>query len=312
MSELMQGSLRMSAAMVLSGTIGWFVVASGQPVVDVVFWRCVLGAPVLLTVCLAFGLLRGYLTWRLLGLALLGGVALVLNWLLLFAAYSHASIAIATAVYNTQPFMLVALSALLFGERLTRDKFGWLLLAFGGVLAIVQAKPSASYLGDHYLLGFALALGAAFCYALVVLTTKAMRGVPPHLIALIQVGVGMLMLAPFANLAELPGDLYTWSLLGTLGVVHTGVVFILIRSDPAAAYAHHRRPLVHLSGHGDPRRPYRLRPSPAACATGRNRRGTAGSGRHDPGLDAGSTPQGRVDRLTVTANRAATAPRWQR
>ena len=46
---------------------------------------------------------------------------------------------------------------------------GWLLLAFGGVLAIVQAKPSASYLGDHYLLGFALALGAAFCYALVVL-----------------------------------------------------------------------------------------------------------------------------------------------
>ncbi len=44
MSELMQGSLRMSAAMVLSGTIGWFVVASGQPVVDVVFWRCVLGA----------------------------------------------------------------------------------------------------------------------------------------------------------------------------------------------------------------------------------------------------------------------------
>lgn len=228
MSELMQGSLRMSAAMVLSGTIGWFVVASGQPVVDVVFWRCVLGAPVLLTVCLAFGLLRGYLTWRLLGLALLGGVALVLNWLLLFAAYSHASIAIATAVYNTQPFMLVALSALLFGERLTRDKFGWLLLAFGGVLAIVQAKPSASYLGDHYLLGFALALGAAFCYALVVLTTKAMRGVPPHLIALIQVGVGMLMLAPFANLAELPGDLYTWSLLGTLGVVHTGVVFILM------------------------------------------------------------------------------------
>ncbi|MGO4264144.1 EamA family transporter, partial [Lysobacter sp. TAB13] len=101
--------------MTISGTIGWFVVRSGQPVMDVVFWRCVFGAATLLIVCGALGLLRrGALTGRQLALAAIGGVAVVLNWLLLFSAYSRASISVATVVYNTQPFMLVGLGALLF------------------------------------------------------------------------------------------------------------------------------------------------------------------------------------------------------
>jgi drug/metabolite transporter (DMT)-like permease len=40
-------------------------------------------------------------------LAILGGIALVVNWLLLFAAYERISIGLSTVVYNTQPFMLV-------------------------------------------------------------------------------------------------------------------------------------------------------------------------------------------------------------
>jgi hypothetical protein len=35
-----RGSFEMTAAMLISGTIGWFVLVSGQPVLDVVFWRC--------------------------------------------------------------------------------------------------------------------------------------------------------------------------------------------------------------------------------------------------------------------------------
>ena len=34
------GTMEMSAAMLISGTIGWFVVVSGQTVFNVVFWRC--------------------------------------------------------------------------------------------------------------------------------------------------------------------------------------------------------------------------------------------------------------------------------
>ena len=223
-----RGSVEMTAAMMISGTIGWFVLYSGQPAMDVVFWRCAIGAPVLLAVCAALGLLRGQLTPRLLGFAALGGVAIVLNWLLLFAAYPRASISIATAVYNTQPFILVGLGALFLGERLTATKLAWLGLAFAGMLLIVQAKPGAGYVGSDYLGGILLALGAAFFYALAALVAKKLKGTPPHLIALIQVCVGILMLAPFANLAQLPTSAASWGALVTLGVVHTGLMYILL------------------------------------------------------------------------------------
>jgi len=229
MTNKMRGTAEMTAAMAISGTISWFVVVSRQPVMDVVLWRCVFGAVTLLIVCAAMGLLRrDVLSRRQFALAAIGGVAIVLNWLLLFAAYSRASISIATAVYNTQPFMLVVLGALFFAERLTATKITWLGIAFAGMLLIVQAKPDAGSLGTNYFAGILMALGAAFFYALAAIITKKLKGVPPHLIALIQVSVGMVMLVPFAHLASLPTGAGTWATLGAIGVVHTGLVYILL------------------------------------------------------------------------------------
>jgi drug/metabolite transporter (DMT)-like permease len=227
MNERMSGTLQMTAAMTISGTIGWFVVVSGQPVIDVVFWRCAIGAVVLLLVCAAKNLLRrDALTQRQALLAALGGVAIVGNWLLLFAAYPRASISIATTVYNTQPFMLVALGAVFFAERLTAAKLGWLVLAFAGMLLITQTTSAAD--GTNYLGGIALALGAAFLYAIAAIVAKQLKGVKPHLIALIQVSVGSVLLAPLVHWNTLPAHTATWSLLATLGVVHTGFMYILL------------------------------------------------------------------------------------
>ncbi|WP_342359910.1 DMT family transporter [Terrarubrum flagellatum] len=241
MNDRLRGTVEMTAAMTISGTIGWFVVMSGQSVQDVVFWRCVFGASTLLVICAALGLLRGALSLRFLALAALGGAAIVTNWLLLFAAYPRASISIATAVYNTQPFMLVGLGALFFGERLTAAKFAWLSLAFAGVLLIVQSKPGGLSVGSDYLAGIALALGAAFFYAVAAIVAKKLSGKSPHLIALIQVCVGVLMLAPFANLSTLPHGVAAWSALVTVGVLHTGLMYILL-------YSAIQRLPTHLTG----------------------------------------------------------------
>jgi drug/metabolite transporter (DMT)-like permease len=228
MSEKARGTVEMTAAMMISGTIGWFVVRSGQPVMDVVFWRCAFGAATLLIVCAVLGLLRDRLSVRVLSLAALGGAAIVVNWLLLFSAYSRASISIATAVYNTQPFMLVGFGALLFSERLTVTKLTWLAIAFAGVLLIVQANPGADTIDINYLAGIAMAFGAAFFWAVAAIVTKKLSGTPPHLIALIQVCVGIVMLAPFANLSHLPVDPAAWGMFAILGVVHTGLVYVLM------------------------------------------------------------------------------------
>lgn len=236
-----RGIAEMTLAMTISGTIGWFVMMSGRSVLDVVFWRCVFGAAALFALCAALGLFRQRMTWRQFGLAVLGGLAIVVNWLLLFGAYSHASISIATAVYNTQPFMLLAFGAVLFAERITAAKLGWLCLAFGGLLFIIAEKPTADYVGDNYSLGIAMALSAAFGWAVAVVTTKKLTGVPPQLIALIHVCTGSILLLPFAELGQLPAGAFTWSLLVTLGLVHTGLMYALM-------YAAVQRLPTHLQG----------------------------------------------------------------
>ncbi len=228
-NTLRRGSIEMTAAMLISGTIGWFVLMSGQPVLDVVFWRCVFGAVTLLLICAAFGLLRpGIVTRATFLLAVLSGAAIVGNWVLLFASYSRASIAIGTAVYNVQPFMLVGLAALFLGEKITLQRLFWLGISFIGMLAIVSAHGQQGEGGDDYLIGIALALGAALLYAMAAMIIKRLTGTPPHLIALIQVCTGVLLLAPFAHFSELPQAPGAWASLLALGIVHTGLMYVLL------------------------------------------------------------------------------------
>lgn len=228
MNDTVRGTVEMSAAMAILGTIGWFVIMSGQPIMDVVFWRCAFGAVTLLVICGSLGLLRNRLPPRILALAALGGAAIVINWVLLFSAFSRASISIATAVYNTQPFMLVGFGALFFAERLTLTKLTWLAIAFAGMALIVQAAPDAGEVGTDYVAGILMALAAAFFWAVAAIVAKKLKGTPPHLIALIQVCVGVVMLAPLADLSHLPADPWSWAMLATLGVVHTGLMYILM------------------------------------------------------------------------------------
>lgn len=296
MDSTVRGTVEMTAAMVILGTIGWFVVMSDEPIMDVVFWRCAFGAITLLIICAALGLLRGRLSLRIVAIAALGGTAIVINWLLLFSSFSRASISIATAVYNTQPFMLVGFGALFFSERLTMTKLAWLGIAFTGMLLIVQASPNVGpdaghntgigNVGTDYFIGIAMALGAAFFWAVAAIVTKKLKDTPPHLIALIQVCVGVVMLAPFANLSHLPADAWSWSMLATLGVVHTGLMYILMYGAIQKLPTHLQGiAVLHLPCGRDPGRCLGLRPPAAPGADRRRRRHSGRRRRHESRLD---------------------------
>lgn len=229
--EITRGTLEMSLAMLISGTIGWFVLVSEQPVFNVVFWRCLFGALALLLICAALGLLKSrVISRKAIAIAMLGGVAIVLNWICLFAAYSLTSISIATIVYNTQPFMLVMLGAMVLGERITMTKLAWLGVSFFGMLFVVLAPSGMATDHAGFLFGIALSLGAAFLYAIASMVTKHLKGTPPHLIALIQVTTGMIMLAPLADFSALPETNGQWLSLVTLGIAHTGFMYCLLYS----------------------------------------------------------------------------------
>lgn len=227
MRELQQGVWQMSLAMVISGSIGAFVLLSGLPVSDVVFWRCLIGAAALFLFIRISRQPFSPLTKVTLGLAILGGIALVVNWLLLFAAYERISIGLSTVVYNTQPFMLVMMG-MLMGERVSAVKWGWLFLAFGGVIILLSGELTGGH-STAWLIGVALALGAAFFYALTAIITRRLKTIAPQHIAFIQVLTGVVMLLPLAQFPTLSSP-YPWGILLTLGIVHTGIMYQLLYS----------------------------------------------------------------------------------
>ncbi|MFP2423454.1 DMT family transporter [Pseudescherichia vulneris] len=221
------GVWQMCLAMVISGSIGVFVLLSGLPVIDVVFWRCTigalaLGAFILLSRQPFIRLSRS--TWM---LAVAGGITLVINWLLLFAAYGKISIGMSTVVYNTQPFMLV-LMGIVTGERVSRVKWAWLLLAFSGVVVLLSSELSGWHHSD-LLAGITLALSAAFFYALTAIIARKLHPLPPQHIAFIQVLTGVVMLLPLAHFSPISAT-FPWGILLTLGIVHTGVMYQLLYS----------------------------------------------------------------------------------
>ncbi|WP_107316641.1 DMT family transporter [Achromobacter xylosoxidans] len=223
------GLVQMAAAMTLSGTLGVFVLESGQSAWNVVFFRCVFGALSLFLYCWARGLLKpGLFTARTLALALAAGAALVLNWVLLFSAYRLASISLATAVYNVQPFFLIGLGALFLGERPTRGKLAWSVIAFAGLLLVLKLTDHSG--GGAYLSGLLLGLGAAALYGITAVIVKRLKGIPPQVLALVQVTLGAVMLLPMADFQALPAAPLQWGYLVALGLVHTCLMYILMYS----------------------------------------------------------------------------------
>ncbi|MFC8274800.1 DMT family transporter [Streptomyces sp. NPDC057271] len=220
-----RGTLELTLAMVLSGTLGIFVVESGAAPFEVVFFRCLFGAVALGAYSLARGYFTGHgFTPRKLGLAALGGVFIVFNWVFLFEAYEATSISFATVVYHTQPFFLVVLGAVLLRERITAARLGWLGVAFVGLVLVSGIRP-----GDTASLkGLGLALAAAVLYALSTIVTKRITGVRPHLVALVQVLVGLPLLLPFVDTGDMEGIGAGWGWLVGLGLVHTGLMYVLM------------------------------------------------------------------------------------
>ena len=225
MGDMQKGVWQMSLAMLISGSIGAFVLLSGLPVTEVVFWRCLIGAVALFLFIRFSKRPFSPLTRVTLGLAILGGVALVLNWLLLFAAFARISIGLSTVVYNTQPFMLV-LMGMLLGERVSLAKWGWLVLAFGGVVILLSSELTGGH-DAGWPAGIGLALGAAFFYALTAIITRKLKSLAPQHIAFIQVLTGVVMLLPLAHMPALSAD-FPWGILLTLGIVHTGIMYQLL------------------------------------------------------------------------------------
>lgn len=223
------GVLEMVVAMVLSGFIGLFVFESGQDPYIVVFFRCVLGSFLLGTYCWWRGLLtREILLSKQMLFVLLGGVALVANWVFLFSSFHYASISISTVTYHIQPFFLLVLNAIFFKQRIKFGKAIWLLLAFAGLLLIIELDfEQISFSNDEFL-GMLMALAAGFLYAVATLVVKRVKNLKSELVAFVQISLGVVFLWPLVEFGNLSISHYQWLNILALGFLNTFVMYIIM------------------------------------------------------------------------------------
>ncbi len=220
----------LALAMVIIGTVGAFATEAGLDPITTVFWRCAFGATFLGLWCLW----RGYLPDRSLSskrlaIAGLGGVCMVLSWTAFFAGFSLTSIAIMTIVYHIQPFFVVLISVLFLKERITLDQILWMASAFGGVMLASGFVLSSTPVSQTWAIGIGLTLGAALLYAVATILAKGLGEQRPEITTLCQTVVGIVLLAPFADLVR-PVSLTSWGWLAGIGILQTGVAYVLMYS----------------------------------------------------------------------------------
>lgn len=232
------GSFELILAMMLSGTIGYFVINSAQDFWNVVFFRCAIAAVVLGIYAYFSGVIRrGFFQPSVLIMIILGGITLVGNWVFLFASFNFIPFSIATVAYHMQPLFLVLAGTLIAKEKLSIGLVFWLLMAFVGLFLMTELNwndmrqlwvEESTETSSVAFWGLLLALGAAILYTVTTMITKQVSKVPSTFVALVQVMVGIVMLLPFADFNNLPTQTSQWLDLLILGAVLTGFMYIIM------------------------------------------------------------------------------------
>ena len=228
MNETRTARLQMIAAMLIFGTIGIlrrFLPVSSALLAAV---RGLLGAGCLLAGAAVRHRLPAAAVLRRHGLLLaLSGALIGFNWILLFEAYKHTTVAVATLCYYMAPILVLLAAPLLLHEKLTAKKTVCIVLALLGMVPV--AGVTGGEVPDPA--GVALGLGAAVLYAAVILLNKRLTDVPPTDRTAVQLAAAGLAVLPYALLTE-DFAAVAWSprvllLLAVAGLVHTALAYRL-------------------------------------------------------------------------------------
>jgi drug/metabolite transporter (DMT)-like permease len=190
------------------------LLADKQSVGQIVAARYVLALPVLIATIRPADWRRLFRT-AVPKLQIVRGLVPVVISVSMVLAVRHLPLAEATVVLFTGPFLVVALSAPLLGERVRPAS--WIGVGVGFAAVLIVARPGFNGLSGYVL----LPLIAAVFYALFQLATRGLgrAGEAPHTTLAWTLATGALLAVPLAAFTWAPVDLRAVLLLVALGLV---------------------------------------------------------------------------------------------
>ena len=195
-----------------------FIRLADAPAVAVAFWRCALGAALLLGP--SFVRRERFPKGRDLYVGVASGVALGAHFGFWNSTLDYTSVAASVVLVSTQPVFVAILASLLFGERTSPVSFAGILAALAGT-AVIAGDDSV---GSAAPLGNALALAGAVTVAVYVLIGRSSRtgGIRVLPYSVVVYSAAALSLLPVALILDVklwgyPGETWFWLWAITLG-----------------------------------------------------------------------------------------------
>lgn len=233
MKKAMNPRLMLIASMTIFGTLGIFVrnisVSSGE----LALYRAVLAALLIAAFLLVtkqqipFSNIKKEVP-----LLLASGVAMGINWILLFEAYKYTTVSVATLSYYFAPVIVTVVCPVLFKEKLTVKQIVCFVMSTLGLILITGIGDIG---GGSDIVGIMFGLGAAVFYATVVLLNKFIKNVEGIHRTFLQFLSAIVILVPYVlatsgvTLGTLNG--IGWVNLLIVGLIHTGVTYCMYFSS---------------------------------------------------------------------------------
>ena len=233
MKKFMNPRMMLILSMVIFGTLGPFVrnisVSSGE----LALYRAVLAA-VLIGAFLVFTGQKIPFSKikREIPLLLASGIAMGINWILLFEAYKYTTVSVATLSYYFAPVIVTIVCPILFKEKLTGKQILCFIMSTCGLVMITGIGDVG---GGKDFIGILFGIGAAVFYATVILLNKFIKNVEGIHRTFLQFLAAIVILIPYVLLTSgiTLGGLNSigWVNLLIVGLIHTGITYCMYFSS---------------------------------------------------------------------------------
>lgn len=218
----------MIISMVIFGTIGIFIRFINLSSGEIALYRAIL-ASLLIGCYLLFK--KKKINFKVIKkeipLLVISGMAMGINWILLFEAYKYTTVSLATICYYFAPVIVMIVCPILFKEKLTIKQIVCFVASSIGLVLITGFGDNS----NSNILGIILGLGAACFYGSVIIFNKYIKNVDGVERTFLQFLSAIIILVPYVFLTS--GitlnvlDSKGWICLIFVGVVHTGITYCM-------------------------------------------------------------------------------------